>query len=74
MVTTGAGDPSRFIPAWKEAGIKVFPVVPAVALAKLVAKRGADGVIADVNSHSMMTRKACNHDSSPPLNTRIRMM
>ncbi len=47
VVTTGAGDPSRFIPAWKEAGIKVFPVVPAVALAKLVAKRGADGVIAE---------------------------
>lgn len=38
VVTTGAGDPSRFIPAWKEAGIKVFPVVPAVALAKLVAQ------------------------------------
>ena len=47
VVTTGAGDPSRFIPAWKEAGIKIFPVVPAVALAKLVAKRGADGVIAE---------------------------
>ena len=40
VVTTGAGDPSRFI-------LKVFPVVPAVALAKLVAKRGADGIIAE---------------------------
>ena len=47
VVTTGAGDPSRYIPAWKEAGIKVFPVVPAVALAKIVARAGADGVIAE---------------------------
>ena len=36
VVTTGAGDPARFIPAWKESGAKVFPVVPAVALAKVV--------------------------------------
>ena len=42
VITTGAGDPSRFIPAWKESGAKVIPVVAAVALAKLVAKRGAD--------------------------------
>lgn len=47
VVTTGAGDPSRCIPAWKEAGCKVFPVVPAVSLAKLVARAGADGVIAE---------------------------
>lgn len=47
VITTGAGDPSRFIPIWKEAGAKVFPVVPAVALAKLVARAGADGVIAE---------------------------
>ena len=47
VVTTGAGDPSRYIPAWKEVGIKVFPVVPAVALAKIVARAGADGVIAE---------------------------
>ena len=45
VITTGAGDPSRFIPMWKESGAKVFPVVPAVALAKLVARAGADGVI-----------------------------
>ena len=47
VITTGAGDPSRFIPAWKESGAKVIPVVAAVALAKLVAKRGADAVIAE---------------------------
>ena len=43
VVTTGAGDPARFIPAWKESGAKVFPVIPAVALAKVVARAGADG-------------------------------
>ena len=47
VVTTGAGDPSRYIPGWKAAGCKVFPVVPAVSLAKLVARAGADGVIAE---------------------------
>lgn len=47
VVTTGAGDPARFIPAWKESGTKVFPVVPAVALAKVVARAGADAVIAE---------------------------
>ena len=47
VVTTGAGDPARYIPAWKEAGIKVFPVVPAVSLAKIVARAGADAVIAE---------------------------
>lgn len=47
VVTTGAGDPARFIPAWKESGAKVFPVVPAVALAKVVARAGADAVIAE---------------------------
>ena len=47
VITTGAGDPTCFIPAWKESGAKVIPVVAAVALAKLVAKRGADAVIAE---------------------------
>lgn len=47
VVVTGAGNPSRFIKDWKEAGIKVIPVVASVALAKMVAKRGADAVIAE---------------------------
>lgn len=46
-VTTGAGNPDRFIPMWKEAGIKVIPVVASCALAKLVARSGADAVIAE---------------------------
>ena len=36
VITTGAGNPARFIPRWKESGAKVFPVVAAVALARLV--------------------------------------
>ena len=47
FITTGAGNPAPFLPLWKEAGAKVFPVVAAVALAKLAAKAGADGVIAE---------------------------
>lgn len=47
VVTTGAGNPASLIPMWKEAGAKVFPVVAAVALAKLVERAGADGVIAE---------------------------
>lgn len=47
VVTTGAGNPDRYIPMWKEAGIKVIPVVPSAALAKLCARSGADAVIAE---------------------------
>lgn len=47
IITTGAGNPAPFLPMWKEYGAKVFPVVAAVALAKLVARAGADGVIAE---------------------------
>lgn len=47
FITTGAGNPAPFLPMWKEAGAKVFPVVAAVALAKLVIRAGADGVIAE---------------------------
>ena len=47
VVTTGAGNPSKYIKAWKEAGIKVVPVVPSIAIAKLVTRAGADAVIAE---------------------------
>lgn len=47
MVTTGAGNPALYMERLKEAGIKVFPVVPAVALARRVERSGADGVIAE---------------------------
>lgn len=47
VITTGAGNPAKYIRLWKEAGIKVFPVVPSVAFAKLAERNGADGVIAE---------------------------
>lgn len=47
VVTTGAGNPGKFIPAWKEAGVKVIPVIPSVALAKRMEKAGADAVVAE---------------------------
>ena len=47
VVTTGAGLPTQFIPAWKEAGIKVFPVVAATAFAKRLDPLGVDGFIAE---------------------------
>lgn len=47
FLTTGAGNPSKYMARWKEAGIKVYPVVAAVALAKMLERAGADGVIAE---------------------------
>ena len=47
VVTTGAGNPEKYIPMWKEAGIKIIPVVPSAALAKLCQRAGADAVIAE---------------------------
>jgi enoyl-[acyl-carrier protein] reductase II len=47
IITTGAGNPAPYIPKWKAAGIKVFPVVPSVALALRMQQSGADGVIVE---------------------------
>lgn len=47
VVTTSAGMPSRFMPIWLNAGIKVVPVIPNVAMARRVAKDGASAVIAE---------------------------
>ena len=47
VVTTGAGNPSRFMEQWLGAGIKVIPVVPSVAMTKLVTRAGASAVIAE---------------------------
>jgi len=47
VVTTGAGTPSAYIPALKEAGIKVIPVVSSVALARRLVRQGADAVVAE---------------------------
>lgn len=47
VVTTGAGDPSKYMEMWKQAGIKVLPVIPSVAYARRMEKLGADAVIAE---------------------------
>lgn len=47
VVTTGAGIPTKFIPMWNEAGIKVIPVAASVAAAKMMEKAGATAVIAE---------------------------
>ncbi len=47
VVTTGAGVPGKYIPMWKDAGIKIFPVVAAGALVKRLAPLGVDGFIAE---------------------------
>lgn len=46
-VTTGAGNPAKYMAMWKEAGVKVMPVVASVAMAKLMARDGADAVVAE---------------------------
>ncbi|MCQ2407688.1 MAG: nitronate monooxygenase [Oscillospiraceae bacterium] len=47
VVTTGAGSPANYIPMWREAGIKVIPVVSTAAMAQLMEKSGADAVVAE---------------------------
>ena len=47
VVSTGAGNPGKYMKMWKDAGIKVMPVVASVALAKLMERAGADMVIAE---------------------------
>ena len=47
VVTTGAGDPSKYMDMWKNAGVKVIPVVASVALAKRMERYGADAVVAE---------------------------
>ncbi len=47
VVTTGAGNPGKYMDALKAAGVKVIPVVPSVALAKRMERSGADAVIAE---------------------------
>lgn len=47
VVTTGAGNPSKYMKQWQEAGIKVIPVVASVAMAKLMTRLGASALIAE---------------------------
>ena len=47
VVTTGAGNPGKYLPQWKQAGITVIPVVSAALLARHLEKTGADALIAE---------------------------
>ncbi|MDY2627136.1 MAG: enoyl-[acyl-carrier-protein] reductase FabK [Lachnospiraceae bacterium] len=47
VVTTGAGSPEKYMKMWKEAGVKVIPVVASVAMAKRMERCGADAVVAE---------------------------
>jgi len=47
VVTTGAGNPEKYMAMWKAAGIKVIPVVASVALARRMERYGADAIIAE---------------------------
>ena len=47
VVTTGAGNPAKYMEMWKAAGVKVIPVVASVGLARLMERAGADAVVAE---------------------------
>ena len=47
IVTTGAGNPVKYMDIWKSNGVKVIPVVASVALAKMMERAGADAVVAE---------------------------
>lgn len=47
VVTTGAGNPGKFMDLWKKNGVKVIPVVASVAMAKMMERAGADAVVAE---------------------------
>ena len=47
VVTTGAGNPAKYMSMWKDAGVIVIPVVASVGLAKLMERAGADAIVAE---------------------------
>ncbi len=47
VVTTGAGNPGKYLESWQNAGIKVIPVVSSVAMARLLERAGVDAVVAE---------------------------
>lgn len=46
-VTTGAGNPAKYMKLWKDAGIKIIPVIASVALARVMERAGADALVAE---------------------------
>ena len=70
VVTTGAGSPGKYMEMWKEAGVKVIPVVASVALAKRMERAGADAIVAEgcesgghVGESTTMTLVPCSRYS-----------
>ena len=47
IIITGAGSPGKYIPYWKESGVKVLPVIPSVSIARRMEKIGVDALIAE---------------------------
>ncbi|WP_010168218.1 enoyl-[acyl-carrier-protein] reductase FabK [Candidatus Epulonipiscium viviparus] len=47
IVTTGAGNPAKYLKEWQESGMKVMPLVPSVALAKRMEKLGVDAIVVE---------------------------
>ena len=47
VITTGAGNPAKYMESWKAVGAKVIPVIASVALARLMERAGADAVVAE---------------------------
>ena len=67
VVTTGAGNPSKYMALWKEAGIKVIPVVASVAMAKLMTRLGASALGGHVGELTTMVLvpQVCDATSLP---------
>ena len=61
VVTTGAGNPGKYVPMWKAAGIKVIPVVASVSMAKLMQRVGATAVIAEGGESGEAKRRRRPH-------------
>ena len=66
VVTTGAGNPGKYMEMWKDAGIVVIPVVASVALAKLMERGGADAVVAEGTESGGHIGEADHHDPGSP--------
>ena len=57
-VTTGAGNPGKYMAMWKAADIKVIPVVASVAMARMMERAGADAVVAEGMESGGQDRKS----------------
>ena len=55
IITTGAGNPSKYMERFKKAGIVVIPVVASVAVAKRMERIGADAIVVEVNEFALYT-------------------